>query len=146
METPAQFEGWAIVELFGHQREIGYVSTRYFGTSCMFQVDTPELPEREHVLESPQYVEGKWTPAGSKIQKKAAPARTRLLGPGSIYALNPCSEDAARLAIEKLIGREIVVISIPEGAKQLPVGEIGEDRCEDCGRKIEFCECGDPNE
>ena len=33
METPEQFEGWAIVELFGHQREIGYVTTRYFGTA-----------------------------------------------------------------------------------------------------------------
>ena len=122
METPAQFEGWAIVELFGHQREIGFVTTRYFGTACMFQVDAPELPERDSILDTPQYVNGKWTPAGAKVQKKSAPARSRLLGPGSIYALNPCSEQAAMHAIEQLAGREIVVLSIPEGKKQLPEG------------------------
>lgn len=114
MEQPAQFEAWAIVELFGHQREIGYVTSRYFGTACMFQVDVPELPERDSTLTCPQYVDGKWTPEGAKVRKKAAAARTRLLGPGSIYALNPCSEQAAMIAIEQLAGREIVVLEMPE--------------------------------
>jgi hypothetical protein len=31
MEQQATFEGWAVVELFGHSREIGYVKTEYFG-------------------------------------------------------------------------------------------------------------------
>jgi hypothetical protein len=110
---PAQFEGWAIVELFGHQQEIGYVTTRYFGTACMFQVDVPSLPAREWTVTSPQYVNNDWQPEGTKVQKKEAPARSRLLGPGSIYALNPCTEQAAMLAIEKLSGREIVVLSVP---------------------------------
>lgn len=116
-EPQAQYQGWAIVELFGHGKEIGYVTTQYFGTACMFQVDVPELPERDYVLEHPQYVGGKWTPAGAKVQKKAAEARSRLIGPGSIFALNPCSELAARAAIETLVGREIVVLDIPPEAQ-----------------------------
>jgi hypothetical protein len=137
METPAQFEGWAIVELFGHQREIGYVTTRYFGTACMFQVDAPELPERDYVLDQPQYVSNEWTPAGAKVRKKAAAARSRLLGPGSIYALNPCSEEAAMLAIDRLSGREIVVLEVPAqkalaaAAPGIPVPPV----CDDCGNR-----------
>jgi hypothetical protein len=139
MEMPAQFEGWAIIELFGHQREIGYVTTRYFGTACLFQVDIPELPERDHVLETPQYVGGTWTPSGAKIRKKAASARSRMLGPGSIYALNPCTEAAAMMAIEKMVGREIVVLEIPEVNEKLLAAGFGHDAgrgervCQECG-------------
>jgi hypothetical protein len=139
VEQQAQFEGWAIVELFGHQREIGYITTRYFGTACLFQVDVPELPEREFVLEDPQYVNSSWTPSGAKVKKKAAPARTRMLGPGSIYALNPCSEEAARLAIDKLSGREIVVLEVPKVEEKLLESGFGHDAghgervCEECG-------------
>jgi hypothetical protein len=123
METvPATFEGWAIIELFGHQREIGYVSTRYFGTACMFQIDVPELPERDYVLDQPQYINGVWNDQGTKVQKKAAPARSRMIGPGAVYALNPCSEEAARLAIEKLSGREIVVLEMPAERPALAQG------------------------
>jgi hypothetical protein len=140
MEQPAQFEGWAIVELFGHQREIGYITTRYFGTACLFQVDVPELPERDAVVTQPQYVNGTWTPSGAKIRKKAAPARSRMLGPGSIYAINPCTEEAALLAIEKLVGREIVLLEMPkEPAKLFTAGEDGvkERVCEECGQTPE---------
>jgi hypothetical protein len=139
MEQPAQFEGWAIIELFGHQREIGYVTTRYFGTACMFQVDAPELPERDYVLAEPQYIGGTWTPSGAKVRKKAAAARTRLLGPGSIYALNPCTQEAATLAFEKLSGREIVVLEVPKVEEKLLAGGFGHDAghgervCEECG-------------
>ncbi len=130
MEQNAQFEGYAIVELFGHQREIGYVSTKYFGTACMFQIDVPELPERDYVLDSPQYIDGKWTPQGSKVRKKAAAARSRLVGPGAIYGLNPCSEDAALAAIEKLVGREIVLLELSKVAEmpaRLLPGEPDDD-------------------
>jgi len=52
-EQVAKFEGWAIVEMFGHGREIGYVTTQYFGSACLFQIDVPELPERERTLRRP---------------------------------------------------------------------------------------------
>jgi hypothetical protein len=128
MEQNAQFEGWAIIEIFGHQQAIGFVSTRYFGSGCLFQVDTPELPEREFTLETPQYVDGKWTPSGSKVQKKRRPASSQMLGPGSIYRLTPCSEEVALKAIDRMSGREIVVLEIPKDAvRELPVGDFDED-------------------
>jgi hypothetical protein len=132
MEQPAQFEGWAIIELFGHQREIGYVTTRYFGTACLFQVDVPELPERDSIVSQPQYINSEWVRSGTKVRKKGAPARSRMLGPGSIYALNPCTEEAALLAIEKLVGREIVLLEMPKESPQLAAGE-GERVCSECG-------------
>ena len=135
MSEQTQFNGWAIVELFGHQREIGFVTTQYFGTACMFQVDVPELPERDSILAEPQYVGNQWTPKGSKVRKAAAPARSRLLGPGAVYAMNPCSEAAAMQAIERLAGREIAVIEMPkvtEIASELPFEtEIQDDEYEE---------------
>jgi len=118
MEAQAQFEGWAVVELFGHQKEVGFVSTRYFGTAAMFQIDVPELPEREYELERPDWIGGQLAPAGSKVVRTAVAARSRFVGPSAVYALNPCSEIAARTAIERNVSREIRVISLPEG-KQL---------------------------
>src|SRR5215467_13892732 len=43
----ATFEGWAILEIFGHQRYAGYVTTQTFGAASMFRLDVPALEERE---------------------------------------------------------------------------------------------------
>ncbi len=51
------FKGFALLELYGHQKEAGFVETCYFGTACMFRVDVPGLDEREYVLEAPAYGE-----------------------------------------------------------------------------------------
>ena len=69
MEEPQQstFTGWAMLELMGHQREIGYVTTEYFGGAALFRVDVPELPEREFSLTAPEYVGADWMAAGSKV-------------------------------------------------------------------------------
>jgi hypothetical protein len=47
----AVFSGWAVVELMGHQSEIGFVKTQAFGQAVMFRIDTPELPELEPVID-----------------------------------------------------------------------------------------------
>lgn len=97
----SKFEGWAIVELMGHQREIGFVTTEAYGQAVLFRVDTPDLPEREFTLTGPLYVACEWCPAGSKVKRPATPAKSRLLSPGALYALNPCTELAAREALEE---------------------------------------------
>jgi hypothetical protein len=111
-----QFEGWAVVELFGHAKEIGFVSTRYFGTACLFQIDVPELPEREIVSQAPQWVEhGEETvlaPAGSKMKRPGSPARTRMVGPSAIYSMTPCTEETARMAIERAIPRALILLEL----------------------------------
>jgi hypothetical protein len=120
--TQAKFEGWAVVELFGHQRETGFVSTEYFGQAAMFRIDVPELPEREYELERPEYIGVQLAPKGTKVRRDAVPGRTRLVNPSALYALNPCSEEAARKAVESLVRRELSIISLPEG-KQLTAAE-----------------------
>jgi len=121
----SSFEGWALVELFGHGKEVGFVTTEAYGSAVLFRCDTPELPEREYVLESPEYASEngagtRWCPAGTKVKRQASPAKSRLIGPGAIYSITPCSEDAARRAIESVIRRPLIVLELPkEAAKQL---------------------------
>jgi hypothetical protein len=134
MEQNKTFESWAIVEMFGHGREIGYVTTQYFGSACLFQIDVPELPERERTLRRPEFVNHEWTPAGAKVKGEAVPARTRMIGPASIFALNPCSEEAARTALDEFVPRKYVVLEIPKDApKQLPGESQERPVCSECG-------------
>ena len=114
----AKFEGWAVIELFGHQREAGFVTTQYYGNAAMFQLDVPELPEREYVLESPQWGPEAIIPAGSTVKKEAVAGRTRLINPSAVYALNPCDEAAVRKALNAGARREIKLVKLAEG-KQL---------------------------
>lgn len=114
-EEQAKFEGWAILELMGHRREIGYVTTEHFGAASLFRVDSPSFEEREFELTRPQYFgNDQLAPVGSKVKRAAIPAKSCLVGPGSIYALNPCTEETARKAIEEGIHRPLILLSIPE--------------------------------
>lgn len=117
----ATFEGWAIVELLGHRKEIGYVTTQAFGPAVLFRCDTPELPEREYILESPEYAEGRYCPKGTKVKRQSSPARSCLVAPGSLYAINPCSEAAAMALIERNINRPLIILELSEQAA-LPPG------------------------
>lgn len=70
-EKAEGYEGWAIVELFGHQRYAGRVTPeRQFGAT-MLRLDVPEAAGR--------------------------PASTHLYGGAAIYALHPCTEEIARV-------------------------------------------------
>lgn len=115
----SNFEGWAIVELMGHQREIGHVTTEAYGQAVMFRVDTPELPEREFVLERPEYIKGVWFGSGSKVKRSSSPARSRLVAPSALYAINPCTESAAREALEHATARPLIVIEGIEPTKEI---------------------------
>jgi hypothetical protein len=123
LETPKQFEQWAVVEMFGHVKEIGFVTTQYFGTACLFQVDVPELSEREYVLEAPEWVDGKYAPAGSKVRRPASPAKTRLIGPGAVYSMTPCTEETAMRAVESFSRRPLVLLEVPANVAALLPGE-----------------------
>jgi hypothetical protein len=123
--APNDFHSWAIVEMFGHTKEVGFVTTQYFGPACLFQIDVPELPERDMVLEFSKYLSGgEYAPAGTKIKLAASPRRSRLIGPGSIYSITPCTEATAMAAIESLAQthREMIILELPKKAAvaQLP--------------------------
>ena len=96
----AQFSGWARVEVMGHQTHIGYVRTEAYGAAVLFRVDTPELPEREWVLEKPEWGDSGMIPAGTKVKRPGSPGVSVLIGAGSIYRIVPCSEAAALRVLE----------------------------------------------
>jgi len=126
METQNKFEGWAVVELFGHLREAGYVTTEYFGTGALFRIEVPPLPEREETLARPGWIENDFCDVGTKISRGAVEGRTRFVGPSAIYALNPCSKDAAFQALESMVQREIKIVELVK-KKQLATTLPGED-------------------
>jgi hypothetical protein len=118
----ANFEGWAKIELMGHQVEIGFVKTEAYGQAVLFRVDTPDLPEREFTLTAPEWAEvdgvdgvRQWCPAGCVVKRAAVAPRTRLVSPNALYAINPCTEAAARTAIERSIHRPLILVTVPEG-------------------------------
>jgi hypothetical protein len=144
METTASFEGWAIVEMMGHRREIGYVTTEHYGAASLFRIDSPPFEDREFELQRPQYLDGQMAPAGSKVKREAIPAKSCLIGPGSVYALNPCTEEAARKAIEQGIHRPLILLSIPERLQVTASSEATDDEdgtCPQCEELVRYCEC-----
>lgn len=143
-QVQAKFEGWAIVEMMGHNREIGYVTTEYFGGAALFRIDTPEITEREAELKRPEYLDTdkgyRLWPAGTKVKRSAIPAKTRLVSPNSLYALNPCTEETARKAIEESVPRKLILLHIPDD-KQPKLALPGEGCCGECGRPEDECDC-----
>ena len=132
VKQQGNFEGWAIVEMMGHRQEIGYVTTQAFGQAVLFRVDTPELTDREFTLRAPEFVntssnERHWAPAGTKVKRAAVPAKSCLVAPSSLYALNPCTEEAARTAIERAFPRPLILIELPANKALGPVEEVGND-------------------
>lgn len=125
-QQQTKFEGWAVVELFGHNRAIGFVTTEYFGPAALFRIDTPALPEREFVLTRPCYTSDgdgsrEWTNAGAKVRRGAVPGSSQLIGPSSIYRITPCTEETARAAIEELIERPLILLEPPPKTQPLQV-------------------------
>lgn len=123
-QATAKFEGWAIVGLFGHQKEAGFVTTEYFGGAAMFRIDVPGFEEREYWLERPEY--GTHTgyqelPVGTKVKREAVAPRSRLVGVSAIYDMTPCTEEVVRKAIERGIQRPLIVLEMPKD-KQLTNG------------------------
>lgn len=116
----SNFEGWAILEIFGHQRYAGFVSTQVFGTAVMFRIDVPELEARERVTNRPTYTGSGYAPAGSVIKEGPVQGYTKLFGVGAIYAMTPCSKEAALKAVEEIQPRPLMEVQLPtETAKQI---------------------------
>lgn len=119
-QEQAKFEGWAKVEVMGHQTHIGFVRTEAYGQAVMFRIDTPGAAERELILEAPEYVGGQWTPAGATVKRAAREGCTVMVGAGSIYRIIPCTEAAAMRAIEREMPAAMKLVSLPE-RKQIEV-------------------------
>lgn len=76
MSNNETLELWAIVELFGHTKLAGKAIEYTVGSATFIRVDVPETKEQ--------------------------PAFSRLLNPSAIYAINPVTEDVARVTANAL--------------------------------------------
>lgn len=130
-------ETWAVVELMGHQKEVGFVTTQYYGTACMFKIDVPDLPEREKTLKRPQWFGDTLAPAGTVIRLPAEPGRSRMVGVSAVYALNPCDQETAMRVIEDAVGAHDIKIVSLAGCKQLPLQAEEPDSDEEEGEEDE---------
>jgi len=71
-----ELKSWALVELFGHQRIVGFLTAATMGGSgVLFRVDVPSL---------------------IKDGKESRAAFTRYFGIGAIYSITPVTESMVR--------------------------------------------------
>lgn len=120
----SKFEGWAIVEVMGHNQYAGYVTTEVFGGTVLFRVEVPELPEVEEQVKGYEYDDnGRTIPFGSTIKRERVPGFSKLIGAGSIYAITPCDQQAAELAARHGRRQPLTVLRLAS-TKQLPPAEL----------------------
>lgn len=121
-QQQARFEGWAIVDVMGHQRYVGFVTTEAYGQAVLFRIDVPALDERERVTKRPEYCgpNGSYVPPGSTVKEGAVAGYTKLVGSGSIYTITPCTKEAALSAVEEMQSRPLMQVTLPEGRAILP--------------------------
>lgn len=131
---PGQIETWAIVEIFGHQKIVGFCRTVAMGSACMLRVDVPELPEEQQ-----EYGAYKWnekTQMNETVRKTrtlaAVPSFTRFLGISSIFSLTPCSEEFARAAQKRMRIAPPTMVEMPQ-QRALPAPDDGDDEEEGYG-------------
>ena len=115
-EQSSEFTGWAIVEVMGHRKLAGYVTTNAFGSAVMFRVHAPAIPPVQQVLEKQQFVpDHGYLPAGTKLQV-ARDEFEQWVGVSSVYAMTPCSEEQAIASL----GQKITVLEIGKEPESLP--------------------------
>lgn len=132
-QQQARFDGWAIVDILGHQRYVGYVTTEAYGQAVLFRIDVPPLDERERVLARPGYAGGNYVPAGTSVKEGAVQGYTKLVGSGSIYCITPCTKEAALAAVDEMQHRPLLSAALPPD-RGLPTSgddESGDDADDD---------------
>jgi hypothetical protein len=135
----AEFTGWAIVQIMGHQKVAGFVTTHAFGSVVMFRVHAPAVAPVDQVTDKDHYLNYKTIPAGSKLRISRDEFDT-YVGAGSIYRLDPCTEEKALALIPQRI--EILELAtrlqIVPGTQDPEEPEEGEDDYEDAGSTAGF--------
>ena len=132
MSEQNAFEGWAKVEIMGHQSHIGFVTTVIVGATGMFRVDQPEIPATKRTLTSREYTTAAgFLPAGAVVEEPAIAGVSVLLGASSIYRIIPCTEEAAIEASKRGIIRPLKVVSMPAAMEQITAAAASPDNDDD---------------
>ena len=130
-EEPNKPALFAVIELFGHARVAGAISEQQFGGASLIRVDVPEITFTQTVWD-----DGK---GGYRKDTRTIAAHTRSLGGGSVYAINWCDEETARVAAHAIHDEPLEPYSVRKSidsivagtARALPRPGRDEDREED---------------
>jgi hypothetical protein len=112
------FEGLALVEIMGHRRAAGHVTTEYIGTAAFLRIVTPEVPPTEYTLERDTWIGGQFLCAGSVLRSSRERAEV-LVGAGSVYAITPIKEEdllsmaSLRHEVITTVGRQSLPAALP---------------------------------
>ena len=105
----SKFEGWAIVHVLGHQTYAGHVTTEHFGQTVLFRVVTPAREARTRIAEEGEYLGGDYAKAGWRVTESEMPEAVRYIGAGSIYSIEPRSQERVLAEIEEISKRSFTV-------------------------------------
>ncbi len=119
-QQQTSFEGYAVLELMGHNQAYGFVTTCYFGGPALFRVDRPEIPKREYELKRAQWIGDVLAQPGTKVEREAVPGSTVFVGPQAVFRMTPCDEATVRECIERNIQAPIKVLSLVEQKRIAP--------------------------
>jgi hypothetical protein len=101
MNTETKFEGFAIVEIMGHNTIAGYISEQVIAGAAMVRVDVPACEEQ--------------------------PAFTKFLGGSSIYGITPTTEDIVKVAVKRLQVRPVSNWVVPTSTNRQLVDSTAQD-------------------
>lgn len=110
MNTEAtNFEGWMILELFGHNVVAGFASEQSIGGAAFIRLDVPEVDGQEGF--------------------------TKFYNGTAIYAMTPTTEEVAREAARRLAVRPVSpwVVPVPDSRRELPAPTMDGDEYSDDG-------------
>ncbi len=106
---PGKLETWAIVEVMGHNRYAGFVQQVPFGGAAMIRVDVPEIAE--YWVDMPDWENG-GQPRRHLVP--GTPAFTKFLGISSIFAITPCTQEAAMAAVRAFRSAPVTILDLPQ--------------------------------
>lgn len=108
---------WAVLELMGHQRALGYVEEVTVAGAGFLQITTPAREGEE--------------------------PRVRIVSPSSIYAINPTTEERIRTHLYPPARAELDAVTVDNYCDEC--GERDTDcrcdLCADCDQTLAECTC-----
>jgi hypothetical protein len=108
---------WAILEIFGHTKHAGKLSSVTVAGAGFVRIEIPALPAKTRVLERAEYVRDPATARsimatpGATLGLSDEPASEKVYNPTAIFSIAPVSEATARAVAEQLAGRDWFLIS-----------------------------------
>lgn len=105
MDENTTFEGWMILELFGHNMIAGFISEQSIGGASFVRVDVPDLDGKDGF--------------------------TKFFNGSAVYAMTPTTEAVARQAAGNLTVRPVTPWVVPDARRELPAPTVDEWDAED---------------